>query len=93
MTPATAEASVITKMTAAPMPPAVLVFLDTPRNGHSPRNWLKTTLLTREELIKMINKSLSMFFLLLSLYLLCLFIIKTFCAPGIRTVQAVVTAA
>ena len=35
----------MTKITAPPMPAAVLMFFDTPRNGQSPRNWLSTTLL------------------------------------------------
>ena len=39
------------------MPSAVSTFLETPRNGQSPRNWLSTTLLTSEELIININKS------------------------------------
>ena len=38
---------VITKITAAPIPADVSTFLDTPRNGQSPRNWLNTTLFTR----------------------------------------------
>lgn len=29
------------------MPRAVDVFCDTPRNGHIPRNWVRTMLLTR----------------------------------------------
>ena len=36
--PVTAEESVMTKTTAAPIPVAVLVFFDTPRNGQSPKN-------------------------------------------------------
>ena len=42
----TSVAMAITKVTAAVMPTAVLTFFDTPRNGHTPRNWLRTTLLT-----------------------------------------------
>ena len=41
------------------MPAAVFVFLDTPRKGHSPRNWLSTTLFTKEELINIISSSLT----------------------------------
>ena len=41
-----AEAIVITKITAPPIPAAVFVRLETPKNGHIPRNWLNTTLLT-----------------------------------------------
>jgi hypothetical protein len=29
------------------MPAAVSTFLDTPINGHNPKNWLSTTLLTK----------------------------------------------
>ena len=36
--------SVITNMTDPPIPRAVLTFLETPRKGHKPKNWLKTTL-------------------------------------------------
>ena len=42
----TKEDNVITKITAPPIPAAVFVVLDTPRNAQSPRNWLSTTLLT-----------------------------------------------
>ena len=62
--PATALASVITKITAVPMPPAVLILRDTPKKGHSPMNWLNTILLTMEELIS--NRSISF---TLSIYL------------------------
>ena len=34
----TADAIIITKITAAPIPAAVSVFFDTPRNGHNPKN-------------------------------------------------------
>jgi Na+-translocating ferredoxin:NAD+ oxidoreductase RnfA subunit len=56
--------SVITKITAVPMPPAVLILRDTPKKGHSPMNWLNTILLTMEELIS--NRSISF---TLSIYL------------------------
>ena len=49
MTLHTKEDSVITKITAVPMPAAVSTFLETPRNGQSPKNWLSTTLLTSAE--------------------------------------------
>ena len=42
----TADEIVITPITAPPIPAAVFIFLETPRKGHKPRNWLKTTLLT-----------------------------------------------
>jgi hypothetical protein len=42
----TRVAKVSTKITAAPMPKAVEVFLEVPRKGQMPRNWLKITLLT-----------------------------------------------
>ena len=37
----TALASAITKITAMPMPTAVSVFLDTPKNEQQPRNWTR----------------------------------------------------
>ena len=76
MAPATAEANVITKITAEPIPAAVLVFLDTPRKGHKPKNWLSTTLLTNEDEISMINKSLIIYLFLPSFccfFCLCVF--------------------
>lgn len=88
MAPATADANVMTKITATPIPLAVLVFFDTPRNGHNPRNWLSTTLLTREELIKIINNSLSICLLPLSL-----FIMDALPASRIRTIHTVAAAA
>ena len=57
MQPVTTEDKVITKIIAAPMPAAVLTFLDTPKKGHKPKNWLKTTLLIREELTRITSKS------------------------------------
>ena len=42
-------ASVITKITAAPIPMEVSTFLETPRNGHRPWNWLRMMLLTRAD--------------------------------------------
>ena len=44
---ATMEAMVITKITAPPIPAAVLTFFDTPKNGQIPMNWLRITLFTR----------------------------------------------
>ena len=46
------KTEVITNITAPPIPTAVFTFFDTPRKGHKPKNWLSTTLLTNEELIK-----------------------------------------
>jgi hypothetical protein len=40
-------ATVSTKVVAAPMPKAVSSFLETPMNGHRPRIFTRTTLLTR----------------------------------------------
>ena len=40
----TSEDSVITNITAPPIPAAVFVFLETPKNGQIPRNWLRTRL-------------------------------------------------
>jgi len=40
------EASVITNVTAMPMPNAVSVFFETPRNGQMPMNLFITKLLT-----------------------------------------------
>ena len=37
----------MTKVTAAPMPTAVSIFLETPKNGQIPRNWEKIKLLVR----------------------------------------------
>ena len=67
----TIVASVRTNVTAAPIPAAVFIFFDTPRNGQRPKNWLRTTLLTREELIRRIKRS---FTLLILLVLLSLFL-------------------
>ena len=47
----TADAIVITKITAPPIDIAVLVCFETPKNGHNPKNCDKTTLLTKETLI------------------------------------------
>jgi hypothetical protein len=41
-----ADAHVITKITANPIPIAPLVFLDTPKKGHKPRNLDRTKLFT-----------------------------------------------
>ena len=43
----TRVARVKTKMTAAPIPNAVEVFLEVPKKGQMPRNWEKITLLTK----------------------------------------------
>ncbi len=49
-------AIVITNVTAIPIPSAVSTFLDTPKNGHIPKNLDKTKLLTRMALTIMTNK-------------------------------------
>ena len=47
-------ASTSTKITAAPIPTAVDVFLEVPKNGQIPRNCAKMTLLTKIVDIRMI---------------------------------------
>ncbi len=47
-----ADANVMTNMTAAPMPAAVFIFLDTPRNGQIPRNLTTTKLFMNTAEIK-----------------------------------------
>ena len=42
---ATAEAMVMTKMTAPPKEAEAFICLDTPKKEQMPRNWLSTTLL------------------------------------------------
>ena len=54
----TRVAMVNTKMTAAPIPNAVEVFLEVPRKGQMPRNWEKITLLT-----KMVDKIMIRYFM------------------------------
>ena len=51
---ATADAMVITKMTAAPRLMEAFICLLTPRKEQMPRNWLRTTLLTSAQLTIMI---------------------------------------
>ncbi|MNW04002.1 hypothetical protein D3C71_2000180 [compost metagenome] len=46
ITQALTEASVMTKVVAMPMPMALSSFLETPRNGHRPRNFTRTKLFT-----------------------------------------------
>jgi hypothetical protein len=41
------DAMNITKVTAAPILTALLSFLDTPKNGHSPRNFTRIKLLIK----------------------------------------------
>ena len=55
----TSVAMVSTNATAAPMPIAVSTFLDTPRNGHIPKNWDNTTLLTNTAAININIYSIS----------------------------------
>jgi hypothetical protein len=52
------DASVITNITAPPIPTAVEILLDTPKNGQSPKNWARTMLLTRIAEIMMIIYSM-----------------------------------
>ena len=54
----TRVAKVITKMTAAPIPNAVEVFLEVPKKGQMPKNWEKITLLT-----KMVDKIMMRYFM------------------------------
>ena len=49
------DAIPITKITANPIPSAVSVFLDTPRNGQIPKNLIKTKLLASKPPITMAN--------------------------------------
>ena len=49
--------NVITNTRAPPIPTAVSVFLETPKKGQRPRNWLSTTLWTMAELTRIINNS------------------------------------
>jgi hypothetical protein len=42
----------MTKVTAKPIPIADSVFLETPINGHSPRNWVRMKLLIKTNVIK-----------------------------------------
>lgn len=44
---------VITNVTAAPIPNAESIFLETPRNGHIPKNWVNTILLTKIAVMNM----------------------------------------
>jgi len=43
----------MTKATAPVIPMAVSIFLDTPRNGHMPKNCVNTILFTNTALMKM----------------------------------------
>ena len=47
-----------TKVVAKDMPIAVSSLLDTPINGHRPKNWTKTKLLTKTVLTSISKKSL-----------------------------------
>jgi hypothetical protein len=65
-------ARVITKATAAPIPMDVSTFLETPRNGHIPRNCEKMMLLTNIAEINinkysMIQMMIIMFFVIVSI--------------------------
>ena len=49
----TIVAIVITNVTAAPIPIAVLTFLETPKKGHIPKNCASTILLTNMAVMNM----------------------------------------
>ena len=51
MSEVTSVASVITKITATPMPKAVLNLLETPKKGQMPKNCDKTILFTNTQAI------------------------------------------
>jgi hypothetical protein len=51
------EAIVITKVVAIPIPRALLIFPDTPMNGHNPKKLTNTTLFTNAALNKISNPS------------------------------------
>lgn len=59
--------SVSTKATDAPIPKAVEIFLDTPRKGQMPRNWLRMILLTNIAPMKIKRYSMIYFFALLKI--------------------------
>ena len=59
MSHVTIVAKVMTKITAAPIPNEVDIFLDTPRKGHIPRNCVNTILLTNIADINIIKYSIS----------------------------------
>ena len=58
-------AIVITKSTAPDIPTEVETLLDTPKNGHIPKNWDSTILLTKTAAISMMRYSIFMLFSLL----------------------------
>ena len=63
--------SVSTKATAMPMPKAVSIFFDTPKNGQIPRNCDRTILLTNIADMNMSKNSMSLyFFIFLFVFLL-----------------------
>ncbi len=53
----TTVATVMTKVTAIPMPRAVSTFLETPRKGQMPRNRARTKLLTKMALTRISSNS------------------------------------
>src|SRR5210317_186243 len=53
----TTVATVMTKVTAIPIPRAVSTFLETPRNGQMPRKRANTKLLTKIALTKITRRS------------------------------------
>ena len=50
------DAPKITKITARPIPTADSSFVDTPMNGHIPKNFVRIILLISNPLIKSVNK-------------------------------------
>ena len=59
MSHVTIVAKVMTKITAAPIPNEVDIFLETPRKGQMPRNCVKTILLTNIAEINISKYSIS----------------------------------
>ena len=56
------DATVITKITAMPIPSALESFFDTPKKGHNPRNFVNTKLLMRIAAMEIWTKrAISMF--------------------------------
>jgi hypothetical protein len=53
------DANVITNITAIPIPAAVSIFFETPRKGHVPKNCENIILLTINDVINKLNKSIS----------------------------------
>ena len=60
----TIDAIVIKNVTAAPIPIAVLTFLETPKKGHIPKNCASTMLLTKTAAINIKIYSIIRLFLI-----------------------------